>query len=97
MPRIAERFGNDVSRVPFDFPELIAAIAPRPFLAIAATQDNDFDVEGVRETMTSARAIYELLGKAEGLQADYPVAPHCFPRASREAAYEFLERALGNR
>lgn len=97
MPRIAERYGNDVARVPFDFPELIAAIAPRPFLAIAATQDTDFDVEGVRQTMASARAIYELLGKAEGLRADYPVAPHSFPRASREAAYEFLERALGTR
>ena len=97
MPRIAERFGNDLSRVPFDFPELIAAIAPRPFLAIAATQDSDFDVEGVRQTMTSARVIYELLGTAEGLQADYPEAPHSFPRASREAAYHFLERSLGTR
>ncbi len=97
MPRIAERFGNDLSRVPFDFPELIAAIAPRPFLAIAATQDSDFDVEGVRQTMTSARVIYELLGTAEGLQADYPEAPHSFPRASRGAAYHFLEGSLGTR
>lgn len=94
MPRIADRFGNDVARVPFDFPELLAAIAPRPFLAIAATQDSDFDVEGVRQTVASARAIYELLGNAEWLRAEYPVAPHSFPRASRQAAYEFLEQAL---
>jgi dienelactone hydrolase len=94
MPRIADQFGNDVARVPFDFPELLAAIAPRPFLAIAATQDSDFDVEGVRQTVASARAIYQLLGNAEWLRADYPVAPHSFPRASRQAAYEFLEQAL---
>jgi cephalosporin-C deacetylase-like acetyl esterase len=97
MPRIAEQFGNDVSRVPFDFPELVAAIAPRPFLAIAATQDSDFDVEGVRQTLASARAVYDLLGVGDRLQADYPVAPHSFPRASREAAYRFLEQALGHR
>jgi dienelactone hydrolase len=97
MPRIAEQFGNDVTRVPFDFPELVAAIAPRPFLAIAATQDTDFDEEGVRQTLASARVIYELLGVEDRLQADSPVAPHSFPRASREAAYRFLEQALGPR
>ncbi|MFN7802501.1 MAG: DUF2920 family protein [Planctomycetaceae bacterium] len=97
MPRIAEQFGNDVARVPFDFPELVAAIAPRPFLAVAATQDSDFDVQGVRQTLASARVIYDLLGVGERLQADYPEAPHSFPRASREAAYRFLEQALGTR
>ena len=33
-------------KVPFDFQEIVAAFAPRPFLACAAEKDDDFDVSG---------------------------------------------------
>src|SRR5207247_5230687 len=35
MPKIASAYQNDPDRVPFDFPEIAAAFAPRPFLASA--------------------------------------------------------------
>jgi len=94
MPRIATEFANDVRQVPFDFTELVAAIAPRPFLAVAATQDNDFDVEGVRQTIGAARPVYRLFQAEDRLQALYPEAPHSFPESARQAAYQFLERSL---
>src|SRR6266850_4298890 len=47
MPRIASVYNNDPKKVPFDFPELIGAIAPRPFLAIAPVRDGNFEVSGV--------------------------------------------------
>ncbi|MCY2963474.1 MAG: prolyl oligopeptidase family serine peptidase [Planctomycetota bacterium] len=94
MPRIATRFENDIAKVPFDFTELIAAIAPRPFLACAATRDNDFDVAGVKLVMRSAQTVYELHGAGASLQADYPEAIHSFPAESREKAYRFLEESL---
>lgn len=94
MPRIASVYGNDAGQVPFDFTELIASLSPRPFLACAATADNDFDVEGVREVMQSAAPIYELYGCPEHLQAEYPEAPHSFPQATRERAYLFIDRHL---
>jgi dienelactone hydrolase len=112
MPRIANEFGNAANRVPFDFPELIAALAPRPFLAIAATLDSDFDVSGVRDALSLAQPVYKLCaaaekleeatpspptdGMSERLDGYYPEAPHSFPLAARERAYAFLTRWLAH-
>jgi dienelactone hydrolase len=94
MPRIATVFANDAERLPFDFTELIAALAPRPFLASAATGDDDFDVRGVREVMAAARGIYKLQGSERHLQEEYPDGPHDFSQAARKRAYEFLDQHL---
>jgi len=97
MPRIGTLFGNDPAKVPFDFPEVVAALAPRPFLACAAEFDNDFDAGGVREVMAAARAIYALHRADGNIDARYPRTPHSFPEEARQAAYEFLDRHLGKR
>ncbi|MBI3864734.1 MAG: DUF2920 family protein [Planctomycetia bacterium] len=94
MPRIAELFGNSANRVPFDFPELIGALAPRAFFASAATRDDDFDVTGVREAIESAGTVYGLFDRQEALQAIYPEAGHSFPDTARDAAWKFLDRHL---
>jgi dienelactone hydrolase len=94
MPRIQAEFGNDVARVPFDFQEIVAALAPRPFLACAAERDDDFDVSGVRDVMGAAHAVYRLHGAADRLAAYYPRAGHSFPADARAKAYEFLDRHL---
>lgn len=94
MPRIATVFENDADLLPFDFPEIIASFAPRPFLASAAVHDRDFNVDGVRESIVAARPVYELLNRSDALQAIYPDSPHDFPPESREQAYRFLDRTL---
>lgn len=94
MPLIASEFKNDPKRLPFDFHELIAALAPRPFFASAATKDDDFDVSGVKDVLNAARPIYALYGKSEVLVGHYPEAGHSFPDDARRRAYEFLERSL---
>jgi dienelactone hydrolase len=94
MPRIAKVYGNDAAKVPFDFPEIVASFAPRPFLACAANHDDDFDVSGVRDCLASARPIYALYGKAEHVAGYYPDSKHDFPVDARKVAYEFLERHL---
>ena len=48
MPRLKERYGLDLKRVPFDWPELIGALAPRPFFTSSPLHDANFEVEGVR-------------------------------------------------
>lgn len=97
MPRIAADFGNDPDRVPFDFPELIGAIAPRAFFASATEKDSDFDVTGVRETISAARSVFKLLDAADRLEAIYPDSEHAFPDAARNAAYAFIDRILVSR
>lgn len=94
MPRIATAYGNDPARVPFDFPELVAALAPRPFLACAARGDDDFDYTGVEDVIRSARKVYRLYRAEDRLQAYYPEGPHGFPADAREHAYRFLDRHL---
>ena len=94
MPRIATVYGNDAERVPFDFTEVVAALASRPVLACAAEHDHDFDVRGVREVMAAAKGIYELYGSADDLEAYYSDSPHGFLADARGKAYAFLDKHL---
>ena len=94
MPRIASVYGNDPRRVPFDFPELIAALAPRAFLACAAEEDADFDVGGVKQCLASAQTAYDRFERPDALAAYYYSGPHAFPEPARRRAYEFLDRHL---
>jgi dienelactone hydrolase len=94
MPRIKTLFENDIRKLPFDFHEIVASFAPRPFLACAAEKDDDFDVVGVREVMDAARMIYRLHGAEDRLEAYYPAGGHGFPSDARKKAFAFLEKYL---
>lgn len=97
MPRIASEFGNDADKVPFDFPELIAAIAPRAFFTSSATMDSDFDVGGVKETMAAAKPIFQIYNVPDNIAEYYPQIEHAFPDDARTKAYEFLDKHLAPR
>lgn len=94
MPLIDSQYGNDPDRVPFDFPELLAALAPRAFLASSPTGDDNFEVSGVRDSIASAKPIFKLLGAEPKLQGNYPDCAHDFPAEVREVAYRFLDEQL---
>ncbi len=94
MPRLKDVYGLDLSKVPFDFPELIGALAPRAFFANAPTRDANFEVEGVKTCIRSAQEVYHLLGVDDRLKAVHPDAEHDFPAEQRQEAYEFLDRFL---
>ena len=94
MLRIKTEFGTETARMPFDFTEVVAAFAPRPFLACAAEKDDDFDVSGVRDVMAAAKMVYALHNATQKLEAYYPKAPHSFPEDARRVAYEFLDKYL---
>ncbi|MFM8413142.1 MAG: alpha/beta hydrolase, partial [Planctomycetota bacterium] len=94
MPRIASDFGCDPARMPFDFPELIAALAPRGLFVNAPLHDDNFDCDGVKEAVAAARPAYAAR-QAEGrLVVHHPDCGHDFPPAQREAAYGFLAALL---
>lgn len=93
MPRIKTLFPTP-EQMPFDFHEVVAALAPRAFLASAPVRDSNFEVSGVREVMEAARPVYALLGKPERLSALYPDSAHDWPSDARETAYRWLDRWL---
>jgi pimeloyl-ACP methyl ester carboxylesterase len=97
MPRIRTEFGRDPAKMPFDFTEVVAALAPRPFLACAPVGDTNFDIQGVKDCLAAARPVYDLLGADDHLKAVHPECGHDFPQATRLAAYEWLDRWLRRR
>ncbi len=94
MPLINDKYANNPNLVPFDFPEIVAAFAPRAFLASSPKGDSNFEVSGVVDAIASAKRIYELLGVPDRLQANYPDCAHDFPEDVRKVAYEFFDRHL---
>jgi pimeloyl-ACP methyl ester carboxylesterase len=94
MPRLSSQFGLELKKVPFDFPELIATLAPRGFFTSSPVHDANFEVQGVRVCIEAARSVYELHHAPHRLVAIFPDAEHSFPKAAREEAYRFLDRSL---
>jgi dienelactone hydrolase len=94
MPRIASVYGKDPAKMPFDFPEVVAAIAPRAFMTASPVKDANFEVSGVRDCIAAAKPVYELLRAKEKLVAIYPEGGHDFGEEARKEAYLFLDRWL---
>jgi pimeloyl-ACP methyl ester carboxylesterase len=89
MPRIRTQYGRDATQMPFDFPEVLAALAPRRVFVNAPVADS-FLLEGVRTCIDSARPVYELHEAGGRLVTAHPDCGHDFPAAIREEAYAAL-------
>lgn len=96
MPRIKTVYQDRPEKIPFDFTEVLAALAPRAVFVNAPLHDApDFEVSGVRDCMVAAEPVYrDLFQSANRLVARYPDAGHAFPAAERFAAYAFLDQHL---
>jgi pimeloyl-ACP methyl ester carboxylesterase len=94
MPRIRTVYDLDPEKMPFDFADVLAALAPRALLAIAPLSDGNFDFEGVKECVARARPVYELLATSDRLAAVHPRCGHDFPPEARKIAYEWMDRWL---
>ena len=95
MPALRDEYGLDPDKVPFDFPELIAALAPRAFFSNSPLWDANFDYRGVEKAAPVARRIFELYQVPDKMRIAYPDAEHDFPQAVREESYRFLGKWLG--
>ncbi|GEO04765.1 hypothetical protein AAE02nite_24290 [Adhaeribacter aerolatus] len=94
MPLIRDKFNLDEKQIPFDFDEVIAALAPRAFFSNSPVNDTNFDVNGVKKGIQSASEVYRFLKAADNLQVRYPVAGHDFPTETRLQAYQFVDKIL---
>jgi len=94
MPRIREFYGLDPDRMPFDFYEVAAAIAPRAFFSCSPLHDSNFDARGVKQAEERIRPVFQLLSADDRLVIEYPDAEHDFPTPTRLQAYEFLDQML---
>jgi dienelactone hydrolase len=94
MPRISNVYDNDPGQVPFDFPEVLASLAPRPVFVSAPKGDDNFPYTGVVDCLVAARPVYELMGAGRTLVAEHPAIGHEFPSETRAKAYAWLGEIL---
>ena len=94
MPRLRDVYKLDPKQVPFDFQEVVAAVAPRWFFSSSPVRDDNFAVAGVKKAVAAAQLVFDLLGASERLRVVYPDCAHDFPPEVRREAYAFLDKAL---
>ncbi|MEZ6056198.1 MAG: alpha/beta fold hydrolase, partial [Planctomycetaceae bacterium] len=110
MPRLRDVYQLDPDRVPFDFQEVAASLAPRAFFSNSPLHDDNFAVTGVQQAIPRIAEIYRLLdtnppttesiskepplATTTALQVRYPKCDHDFPTEIRAEAYAFIDAAL---
>jgi hypothetical protein len=93
FPRIRDYLGRSAD-IPFDFYELISALAPRPFFASAPSADPNFRWDSVDRIAGAARQVYALYGAQDRLVTRHPDCGHRFPPELRQEAYAFIDSYL---
>jgi len=71
LPRLGLFAGNE-SRLPYDYEEIIALIAPRKVLIVQPTMDRDANPGEVLESFKKAGSVYSLKGAKENLEIFQP-------------------------
>jgi dienelactone hydrolase len=97
LPRLGFFVGNE-ARVPYDYHEVLACIAPRPVLVIAPAMDKDAVAGDIRRCIDEAGKIYRLYSATDRLQLFAPEDYNRFSSTMREKAYKWLrDRATESR
>jgi hypothetical protein len=93
MPALTNYAGR-LAEIPFDFHELIGALAPRACFINAPIGDSNFRWTSVDDVAKAAWQVYGLYGAPDRLQVIHPDCGHLFPADMRERAYRLLEENL---
>lgn len=93
MPRLRGYLGRP-AEIPFDFPELLGALAPRAFFANAPKGDSNFRWDSVDRVAAAAGPVYRLHAAGDRLVVRHPESAHRFPPELRQEAYAFIEEHL---
>lgn len=81
--------------VPFDYYELIAALAPRRVFINAPLRDKNFKWDSVDRIVAAAKPVFSLYGAPDGITVRHPDSEHDFPDQERFEAYEVIQQVLG--
>jgi hypothetical protein len=93
MPALAGYRGR-LEDIPFDFHELLGALAPRHVLIVAPLKDANFRHDSVDRVAAAAGEVYRLYGQPSRLRVEHPDCDHDFPDGMRRAAYELFDAVL---
>jgi len=93
LPRLGFFVGNE-NRIPYDYNEILACIAPRPVLVIAPAMDKDAHLKDVQNCVEQVKNIYGLYNRPENIQLFSPDDYNRFSPEMREKMYEWLTDKL---
>ena len=83
-------FAGQEDRLPLDFDEILASVAPRPVLVVAPTLDRYAGVGDVRREVEEARRVYDHYGRAPALRLETPLEFNRFPERLQEQVFDWL-------
>jgi cephalosporin-C deacetylase-like acetyl esterase len=93
LPNLGAYEGHEAN-IPYDYDDLIAAIAPRPVYIIAPTYDRDATPADVRAAVEQAGKAYALYGASDNLKLDEPWDYSRLPIATQNRAIEWMKQKM---
>lgn len=93
MPKLRDYRGR-LADIPFDFYELIGALAPRNVLIVAPLRDSNFRHDSVDRIAAAAGEVYKLYGEPQHLRIEHPDCDHDFPEEMRLLGYQLFDDVL---
>lgn len=89
LPRLGFFLGHEI-RLPVDFPEILACIAPRSLLVIAPKLNRDAIFADIHTCMSQVVGVYELYNSRENLCFQSPIDYNRFSEAMQEQLMEWF-------
>jgi len=93
MPKLLD-YKDRLEQIPFDFHEMMGALAPRHCFVSAPLRDSNFKWDSVDRVAKAASPVYRLHGVPKRLRVEHPDCGHDFPNEMRQIAYQLLETVL---
>lgn len=93
MPALRAYQGR-LDSLPFDFPDVLAAIGPRAVWVNAPKGDSNFRWQSVDRVVDRVRPLWERAGRTDRLEVVHPDHGHRFAPAERQRAYAVIAREL---
>ncbi|MCF6287436.1 MAG: hypothetical protein L3K26_19980, partial [Candidatus Hydrogenedentes bacterium] len=92
MPRLGF-YVEDIKQAPFDWHEVIACIAPRPYFNWATLKDDVFpNTDNLADIYTQLEDVYGLYNAEDKFHGELVPGKHRFPKEGREMAYAWIDQ-----
>ena len=92
MPRVGF-YVDDIKTAPFDWHEIVACIAPRPYFNWATLSDNVFpETDNLADIYTQLHDVYALYGAEEKFHGELVPGKHRFPDEGRQQVFAWIKK-----
>ena len=87
-------FWGQPDKLPFDSHWFMALVAPRPFIALEGTHDQNVVANGVRQAFLAAQPAFALLNVKDRLGVSWADRPHGMVQGDWDALFAFADKFL---